>query len=89
MKTKVAINYYRGFDVNEFGDMLRELSDEKNRDWYYEDITFSDNGEGEGEITISYKNYPDSGFPHANVMLSEIKAINYSLMKVKGISDVR
>lgn len=89
MKTKVVIEHYDGFNITKFEDRLRDLSDKKNRGWYYDEFAFNDYGEGQGEIMISYKDYVGSGFPHANLIHSEIELINDPFMKVKEISDIK
>lgn len=89
MKTKIIVNHSQGFNINEFGDKLREFSSIKNRVWYYDEISFSDSGEGKGEIIISYKDYTNSAFPHANVIMSEIDSINSPFVKVIDISDIK
>lgn len=87
MKTKIDINYYEGFDIDSFGDKLRELSETKDREWVYDEISFFDHGEGNGEIMISY--ISKYGFPHANLIMSEIDLIKNPHIKVKRISDER
>lgn len=89
MKTKVVIEYYDGFDINKFDEKLRDLSREKNRDWYYDELVFNHYGNAQGEIIISYKDYADSVFPHANVILGEIELINDSFIKIKEVSDIK
>lgn len=89
MKTKIVIEYYDGFNINKFGDKLRDLSMKKNRDWYYDEFNFNDYGEGQGEIIISYKDYVGSVFPHANSIQSEIELINHPFIRIKEVSDIK
>lgn len=87
MKTKVIIEYNNDFDVTKFEDKMRKLSEQKNREWFYEEFTFNDYGNGSGEIIIFYEN-PELAFPHTNRMQTEISLIKDSSFQMKEIKDI-
>ncbi|WP_077324716.1 hypothetical protein [Virgibacillus siamensis] len=88
MKTKVIFEHNGELDVTNFEDKMRKLSEEKNREWFYDEFTFNDYGDDQGEIIISYKN-PELAFPHANLMQTEISLLNDSSLQIKEIKDIR
>jgi len=81
MKTIVKIKYLDGFNIIELEDLLRELSERENRQWYYDEFTFKETGDNKGEITITYKDYSDSVEPLPSIILTEFKLIDYDFIE--------
>lgn len=88
MATYIQVQYSEKFNIDELGDLLRDLTDKEYRKWYYDEITFSDVGNNKGIITLTYKDYTDSVEPDPALILSEFDIINYkhieSIIKVSN-----